>query len=231
MEVKDKKQELPKDAPVTNSHKPTITESIGHLKWLLEWAASSWKNLVTFVVMAAVLGIGFWAYTMPEHVRRMVIRSVTEPVIDLRIIEENQSELLKQTGAIGFSVDVVDFEQNMRRNVVFRVGERDVPSLAAKIEPMFPRDSPETVNHVVKMIHGQVSCIERTEANTSTKKLAVLKELGIVTSCSIGLPPGYTSYFKGILTVYYAEGVSVQQENLAELVLSRASHKIMENSY
>ena len=212
------------------SEKPTLTESIGLVKWLLEWAAKSWQNLVTFVVLAAVLGIGFWAYTMPDSVRKMAIKSITEPTVEVKKIEKVKTELLEQTGAIGYSIDLVDFEQNMRRNASFNVNGRDVASMVSQIEPVFPRDSPTISNNIVKLVHGQVVCITPDSTNTPEVKLAAYAKLGIQKVCSVGLPPGYTSYFKGILSVYFDETISSQQMNTVELVLSRMSKRIMSDS-
>lgn len=215
----------------TPTEKPTVSESIGLLKWLLEWAAKSWQNLVTFIVLAAIMGIGFWAYTMPDSVRKMAFQSLTEPVVDIRQIDSVKAELMEQTGAIGYSVDLVDFEQNLKRNIAFSVGGKDVASTVSAIEPIFPRDSPTVSNNIVKLIHGQVVCIVPEPVNTPDKRLVAYQELGIKKTCSVGLPPGYTSYFKGILTIYFAEDVSAQQENLSELILSRMSRRIMSDSY
>lgn len=212
------------------SEKPTLTESIGLVKWLLEWAAKSWQNLVTFVVLAAVLGIGFWAYTMPDSVRKMAIKSITEPTVEVQKIEKVKTELLEQTGAIGYSIDLVDFEQNTRRNAVFNVSGKDAASMVSQIEPVFPRDSPTVSNNIVKLIHGQVVCINPDTTNTPEVKLAAYSKLGITEVCSVGLPPGYTSYFKGILAVYFDEKISSQQMNTVELVLSRMSKQIMSDS-
>ena len=212
------------------SEKPTLTESIGLVKWLLEWAAKSWQNLATFVVLAAVLGIGFWAYTMPDSIRKMAIKSITEPTVEVQKIEKVKTELLEQTGAIGYSIDLVDFEQNMRRNALFNVSGRDVASMVSQIEPVFPRDSPTVSNNVVELIHGQVVCITPDSTNTPEVKLAAYAKLSIQEVCSVGLPPGYTSYFKGILSVYFDETISSQQMNTVELVLYRMSKRIMSDS-
>lgn len=211
--------------------KPTIVESIGLAKWLLEWAAKSWQNLVTFVVLAAILGIGFWAYTMPDTVRKMAFKSLTEPTVDVRKVEEVRTELLGQTGAVGYSVDLVDFEQNLKRSVAFSVSGKDVASHIAAIEPIFPRDSPTMSNNIVKLIHGQVVCLIPEPVNTPEKRLTAYNSLGIKKVCSVGLPPGYTSYFKGILTIYFAEDISPQAENFTELILTRMSRRIMSDSY
>ena len=210
--------------------KPTIAESIGLVKWLLEWAAKSWQNLATFLVLAAVLGIGFWAYTMPDSVRKMAIKSITEPTVEVQKIEKVKTELLEQTGAIGYSIDLVDFEQNMRRNVVFNVSGKDAASMVAQIEPVFPRDSPTVANNIVKLLHGQVVCLIPDTTNTPEIKLAAYSKLSITEVCSVGLPPGYTSYFKGILSVYFSGVISDQQRNTVELVLSRMSKRIMSDS-
>lgn len=217
-------------APARRTRALPNQETIGVLKWLLEWAAKSWQNLVTFVILAAVLGIGFWAYTMPESVRNMAFKSLTEPTVDVKKIDLVKTELLEQTGAVGYSIDLVDFEQNLRRNVSFNVNGKDAASMVSQIEPVFPRDSPTVSNNIVQLIHGQVVCVKPEAVNTPEVKLAAYEKLGIKEVCSVGLPPGYTSYFKGILSVYFKETISPQQINTVELVLSRMSRRIMSDS-
>lgn len=194
------------------------------LKWILQWCASSWRNLVVLLMLSTIILMSYGIYANWSEIRPALMRKIFSPVIDKTAFDEAAQRLYTATGTATVSISLVNAASDAKDIGYFTVQGVHDRSIEGKADTLFSASSDHRNNQIIKLIRGERFC-ETFVPESDPVAAPAYNKIGIKYVCSISVPSGYSPDFLGIITVGFPD--KVQNESIVLYELALAADKLM----
>lgn len=192
------------------------------MRILFNFLAGRWYHAFLIMVLVASSAAAYSLWYVKDDLRQIVRARWERPTIKIDRMEYLAPQLHKQTGARAITLSRINVAADMRE-LAYSWTDDDTGTAmgVGRRSSLFLQDSSNNDRNVIRVIHGEAFC----DKNDGFGLMPETSLRTVKFICVIGLPPGYSSEFVGLLAVGFETEPTGKHLILGEL--NRAAAELL----